>query len=129
MKDQRDQWIRYRDPAPRDTAPSTTTPPTTPAYYPRRIWTHRISGGSKPPTSHIIPGYPTQTEPPFVLPAAFLSDVVTEVRRELASQTFRTTNDQYSRVTEGYTEMKREVQVVFSGDGPTSDWAGRPARS
>lgn len=77
--------------------------------------------GFQPPTSHIIPGapgapghppHPGFIEPPFIIPAVLLADIVTEIRREFATQNRFVTN-QYSNLKQDYNDMKEDFKLCI----------------
>lgn len=74
--------------------------------------------GSQPPTSHVVPGAPGAPgypphfgfiEPPFVIPAAFLTDIVTAIRNESATQNRLLTNH-YSNTKQDYNAIKEDFR-------------------
>lgn len=69
--------------------------------------------GLQVPTSHFVPGAPGMLgQPPPVLPAIFLAETISAIRRESAGQA-RLINDQYSSIARGYAEMNSAFESHF----------------
>jgi len=77
--------------------------------------------GLQPPASHVIPGAPGAAghpphigfiEPPFIIPAAFLSEIITTIRNEFVSQNRLITN-QFSGMRQEYGGVEREMKETF----------------
>lgn len=75
--------------------------------------------GPQLPTSHVVPGAPGALghpphfgfmEPPFIIPAAFLTEIITAIRSESTAQNRLLTNH-YSNLKQDYNAIKEDFQL------------------